>query len=101
MRRVTFLLAQAHSAHGRNPLPLSLDGVKYFSLNEIAASLGITRMTLYRWRRQQRVPQGNRLRTRHVVFTEAEVEAIKDYATHVEPISREDSAQLRLFGPRP
>jgi hypothetical protein len=35
-----------------------------------------------------------------VVFNEAEVEAIREYALRVEPINPNDSEQLRLFGPR-
>jgi predicted DNA-binding transcriptional regulator AlpA len=81
-------------------VPLSLDGVKYFSANEIAAEVGVSRVTLWRWRTDQRIPQGHKLRGRRVVFTESDMAAIREYALRVEPIASEDAEQLRLFGPQ-
>jgi predicted DNA-binding transcriptional regulator AlpA len=81
-------------------MPLSLDGVKYFSATEIAAVIGVSRVTLWRWRTDRLIPQGHRMRGRKVVFSEADLEAIRQYAMRVEPISDDDSDQLRLFGPR-
>jgi predicted DNA-binding transcriptional regulator AlpA len=81
-------------------MPLSVDGVNYFSLKELADRLAISRVTLWRWRNEQKIPSGHRLRGRQVVFTEAEVQAIREFALRVEPINREDTQQLRLFRPR-
>jgi predicted DNA-binding transcriptional regulator AlpA len=81
-------------------MPLSVDGVNYFALKELVGELGISRVTLWRWRQERKIPSGHLLRGRQVVFTEAEVEAIRDYALRVEPVDPSDSDQLRLFRPR-
>ena len=81
-------------------MSLSVDGVKYFSVKELLELVGVSRVTLWRWRQEQKIPNGHLLRGRQVVFTEAEVEAIREYALRVEPINPNDAEQLRLFGPR-
>jgi predicted DNA-binding transcriptional regulator AlpA len=79
---------------------MSVDGVNYLSLKELVERLGVSRVTLWRWRQEQKIPSGHRLRGRQVVFTQAEADAIGEYALRVEPIDPNDSDQLRLFGPR-
>jgi predicted DNA-binding transcriptional regulator AlpA len=80
-------------------MPLSVDGVTYFSAAEVLRTVNISRVTLWRWRTTRKIPQGNQLR-RRLLFSAAEVEAIRSYAQRVEPITRERKEQLRLFGPR-
>lgn len=80
-------------------MPLQVDDVTYFSVNEVLASLGISRVTLWRWRAERKVPQGGRLRNR-LVFSSDELEAIRQYAVRVEPIDPAGDDQLRLFGLR-
>jgi predicted DNA-binding transcriptional regulator AlpA len=78
-------------------MPLQINGAEYFSAAEVADGVGVSRVTLWRWRQDGRIPRGNRLRGRQVLFTKGEVEAIRDYALRVEPISPEGSDQLSLF----
>jgi hypothetical protein len=78
-------------------MPLEIDGVTYFSAAEVAAAARISRATLWRWRRSRVVPVGHRLRGRKVIFTSAELEAVREYALRVEPIAAEPPEQLPLF----
>ncbi len=74
-----------------------IDGTKYFSATDVARDLGISRQTLWRWRKEGKIPLGHRFRDRQVMFTEGESLAIKDFANHIEPIAERDNGQLRLF----
>jgi predicted DNA-binding transcriptional regulator AlpA len=82
-------------------MPLQINGAEYFSAAEVAAGVGVSRVTLWRWRQDGRIPRGNRLRGRQVLFTRGEVEAIREYALRVEPIAPEGTDQLSLFRSTP
>lgn len=77
-------------------MPLELNGRLYYAVDDVLADLGISRQTLWRWRRSGAVPAGHRFRDRQVVFDEDEFEAIRSYATHIEPLIG-GGRQLRLF----
>jgi predicted DNA-binding transcriptional regulator AlpA len=79
-------------------MALNINGVAYFSTAEVLQALGLSRVTLWRWRHEGKIPQGHRLRGRQLVFTNAEVEAIRNFALRVEPIGNELTGQLPLFG---
>ena len=78
-------------------MPITLEGVTYLSVTEVAGSLGISRQTLWRWRYGERVPAGRKFRAGQVLFTPGEVQAIRDYANQVEPIGGTPPEQLKLF----
>jgi len=80
-------------------MPVEIQGAQYFTNTEVSAELGVSRQTLWRWRDKGRIPTGLRYRTRQVLFTSAEVEAIKLFANHLEPIELRDRGvkQLCLF----
>jgi predicted DNA-binding transcriptional regulator AlpA len=78
-------------------MPLHIEGVEYFPMTEVAESIGVSRVTLWRWRSEGKIPQGHRWRGQKVIFTRAEVDAIRLFALRVEPISGEAAEQLPLF----
>jgi hypothetical protein len=80
-------------------MPLSVDGITYFSTAEVLTTLKISRVTFWRWRSGRRIPPGSLLRGRQLVFTAEELMVIRNYANRVVPISEREE-QLRLFGPR-
>lgn len=73
-------------------MPISIDGVSYVSTGEILVELGIARQTLWRWRREGKIPQGNRYRDRQVLFTQAEAGSIREFANRIEPADQRKAA---------
>jgi hypothetical protein len=76
---------------------IEIDGEEYFSAAELITSLGIARQTLWRWRRQGKIPAGHRYRDRNLIFTSAEAEKIRQFANRVEDIEQPNATQLELF----
>lgn len=74
-------------------MPLEIDGIAYFNAADIQRVLGVARQTLWRWRKSGRIPQGRRYRDRQVVFTEQEVQAIREYSNRLEPADAAPSAR--------
>ena len=75
----------------QNPkMPLTIDDVEYFSLKDLVEMVGISRQTLWRWRKQGRVPLGRRFRQRQLVFTEAELNEVSRIANMLEPVKPPD-----------
>ncbi len=66
-------------------MPIAIEGVDYFTAADIQRELGVVRQTLWRWRRARVIPQGLRYRSKAIVFTRAEVEAIREYSNRLEP----------------
>jgi predicted DNA-binding transcriptional regulator AlpA len=78
-------------------MPIELDGITYLSAADIHRDLGVARQTLWRWRKDRKIPQGRRYRDHQVVFTKEEVETIREYANRLEPVERVEADQLKLF----
>jgi hypothetical protein len=69
-------------------MPIEIDGIQYFSATDINREIGITRQTLWRWRRQRDIPQGQKYRGHQLLFTKQDVEAIRQHANRLEPVVR-------------
>ena len=84
-------------------MPVTIEGEKYYTNSEVSDQLKVSRQTLWRWREKGSIPAGLRYRTRQVLFTAEEVEAIQQFANKLEPIELGGSGtgrQLGLFGRR-
>jgi hypothetical protein len=79
-------------------MPVDIAGQCYYALTEVAEELRVTRQSLWLWRKSGKIPVGRRTRARQVLFTEAEVMAIREYANRLEPIELGGARQMRLFG---
>jgi predicted DNA-binding transcriptional regulator AlpA len=70
-------------------MPLTIEGVEFFTTTEVTQMLGVSRQTLWRWRAEGNVPPGRRYRRKSVVFARAEVDEIVALANKIEPIAVE------------
>lgn len=79
-------------------MPLTIGDQRFFTATEVAKDLGVVRQTLWRWRQERKIPAGRRYRDRQVVFTEAELTAIREFAHRIAPLAGDDTPdQLKLF----
>lgn len=78
-------------------MALKIEGTSYLAANELLEELAVSRQTLWRWRREGKIPQGHRYRDGKVVFTAAEADEVRQFANRVEPISDAFRDQLVLF----
>ena len=83
-------------------MPVEIQGEQYYTNSEIADELKVSRQTLWRWRDNGSIPPGWKYRTRQVLFTTDEVEAIRHFANRLEPIEfgGGTAGQLGLFSRR-
>jgi hypothetical protein len=81
-------------------MPIEIDGVSYFAAAEVAKEVRVSRQTLWRWRQDGKIPIGRRFRDRQILFSTAELEAVREYANRLEPADV-GTNQMKLFnGPR-
>jgi len=75
-----------------------INGVEYFSAAYAAGLAGVSRTTLWRWRQSGKVPPGRRRkRDRQILYTDAEVQAVVDFAQGFERRDDPGSNQMALF----
>lgn len=77
-------------------MTLNIDGMAYYTMKDITGTLMISRQTLWRWRREGRVPLGRRFRDKQLLFTQSEYETIEEFANRIE-LAPGTGPQLRLF----
>lgn len=78
-------------------MPIEINNTNYLLATEVAEIIGITRQTLWRWRRDGRVPSGNKYRGRQILYTREELEEIRQFSERLEPLERVDNDQISLF----
>lgn len=74
---------------------VSIAGTTYLPATEVAKHVGISRTTLWRWRREGKIPLGRRYRNGLILFSPAEVQMVRNYADKLEPISAKGTARPR------
>lgn len=67
-------------------MSLQIKGITYYTIAEMAAELGISRQTLWRWRQRGVIPVGQRYRGRNVILSAEEWTLVADYAQRLEPV---------------
>jgi predicted DNA-binding transcriptional regulator AlpA len=80
-------------------MPLTVNGIRYLSLTEVADLVGRHRTTLWRWREQRKIPEGLRYCDQHLLYDTSEVEEIYAYAHRLQPDAAREGLkrQLNLF----
>lgn len=68
-------------------MTIDVDGCRYYSPREVMEMVGISRQTLWRWRRQGKIPPGHRFRDRRLVFSVGELETIQRFVNRIEPVA--------------
>jgi predicted DNA-binding transcriptional regulator AlpA len=66
-------------------MPVEIDQVSYMTADEVADLARVSRQTLWRWRQDGSVPQGLRYRGKQLLFTQADVQQVLDFAHRIEP----------------
>jgi hypothetical protein len=80
---------------------LDIGGTRYVPASTLAVQLGVSRQTIWRWRKVGKIPQGHLYRSKQLVFTVAEAVDVYAYGTRVEPAeTTTDPGQLALFQPK-
>jgi len=64
-----------------------------FPLEAVADAAGAARKTLWRWRKDRKIPLGHKLRNRRIVFSETEAAQVPEYSHQLEPIAPEEDLE--------
>jgi predicted DNA-binding transcriptional regulator AlpA len=80
-------------------MPVEVSGKRFFNVTDVTEIVGVTRQSIWRWRKDNEIPDGRRYRGRELLFTREEVEKIYAHAHRLEPAdsTEEFEDQLKLF----
>ncbi len=77
-------------------MPTKIEETEYYSLQEIAEMVAVSRQTLWRWRQEGKMPHGRSFRGRSLLFSESEVTLIKQRAHEMTIPSSKDKKGIFL-----
>jgi len=78
-------------------MPVEVHGKRYLQATEVAKEVGVTRQTLWRWRRDGTIPLGRKYRGRQIIYTANEIELIREFAERIEPVDDQHRREKTLF----
>ena len=79
-------------------MPVDVNGTTFYNISEVSEVVGVTRQSIWRWRKNEKIPPGRKFRGRDVLYTQDEMERIFEYAHRMEPAGASNfEDQMRLF----
>ena len=82
-------------------MPVEVSGIRFFNVRDVAEIVGVSRQSIWRWHRDNKIPSPRYIRKKHKhrLFTREEVEKIYEYAHRLESVdsTEEFEHQLKLF----
>ena len=78
-------------------MPIQVEGVTYITAQEAADAVDVSRQTIWRWRKDRKIPGGYRFRNRQLLFSHEEFAAIRRYANRLQPSDAADAGQISIF----
>mgnify|MGYP000533686651 CR=1 FL=1 len=78
-------------------MPIMIQNAEYYSVTEIADLVGVSRQTIWRWCKSDKIPPGHRFRDNRLLFSSSELDEIKRFATQLEPNTVDGRDQMNLF----
>lgn len=98
VRRLKHVVTWCYALLPRLAVPTTLHDTTFLSASEVAGLAGVSRQSLWRWKKAGLVPPGRRYRGREFLYTRAELEAVFAYAHRLEPeAAAAHVSQLDLF----
>lgn len=78
-------------------MPIQVNGIQYITAQEAAEAVDVSRQTIWRWRKNRKIPAGYRFRNGQLLFSREEFAVIQKYANRLQPSEAADAGQITLF----
>lgn len=78
-------------------MSLKINGIVFYTTQEVLKKCKVSRQTIWRWKKEGKVPKGRKFRDGKLLFTESELRSIYDFANSLIPHEISDEKQLKLF----